>query len=392
MVILFITNGLEPGKDGVGDYTRLLAAECIRQNHSCCLMSLNDSYVSQPVESIDFIDGFSIPILRLPNRLSWKKRVELAVNFRARHAVDWISLQFVCYGFNRKGVVWNLARYFEPIIGDNPLHVMFHETWIGAGKPFSIKDRLVGKMQRYYIRKLFSRLKPHLVNASNPFYVAQLQNIGMPAVEAPLFSNITVNFAEDEFHIPEALIQAGVCDERGLHENLWLGLFFGALYAEWKAEPFMGILGSAAGKAGKRICLIGAGRMGGPGNVRWEKLQKNYAEAVDFITVGECTPLQISTLMRVADFGVAATPRHLLGKSSSATAMLDHGLPVIVTRDEFVPEAPSTRPLDPLVHRCDAELESKLQKGLPKRAPRDRKPEVVATFIRALAELKGPLK
>ena len=118
MVILFLTSCLEPGKDGVGDYTRLLAAECIRRHQACSIMALNDPYVSQPVESTESVDGIPLSTLRLPARLSWEKRVELAVAFRAQRSVDWISLQFVSYGFNRKGIVRNLARHLEPILAE----------------------------------------------------------------------------------------------------------------------------------------------------------------------------------------------------------------------------------------------------------------------------------
>ena len=52
MVILFLTGCLQPGKDGVGDYTRLLARECIRQGQACCLIALDDPYVREPMEFI----------------------------------------------------------------------------------------------------------------------------------------------------------------------------------------------------------------------------------------------------------------------------------------------------------------------------------------------------
>ena len=42
MKLLFLCSSLEPGRDGVGDYTRRLAGECLRQGHEVRLLSLND--------------------------------------------------------------------------------------------------------------------------------------------------------------------------------------------------------------------------------------------------------------------------------------------------------------------------------------------------------------
>ena len=389
MVILFLTTGLEPGKDGVGDYTRLLAAECIRRQQACRLISLNDVFVSLPIESSEFVDGVEMPILRLPASLSQEERVRLAIEFQARRPVDWISLQFVCYGFNPKGVVWSLAGFLEPIIGDHPLHVMFHETWIGIDKGASFKAHVVGAIQRYFIRQLFQRLKPRLVTTSTRFYVSLLDGIGLSTIETPLSSNLPVQPPGDGSDLPDKLVQAGICDRSGAHPDRWMGLFFGALYPEWKAEPFMQIMASATQKSGKRVCLVSAGRLGAPGKIRWEKLQEAYSEAIDFVALGECTPAQISALMHVADFGVSNTAWYLLGKSSSTATMLDHGLPVIVTDYDSGQVAASSQSENPLIHLCDETLEAKLWKGLPRRPARYGGGETAEKFIGYLAKLTG---
>jgi hypothetical protein len=43
---------------------------------------------------------------------------------------------------------------------------------------------------------------------------------------------------------------------------------------------------------------------------------------------------QISSVLHTADFGIATTPLALIGKSATAAAMFDHGLPVIVNRED----------------------------------------------------------
>jgi hypothetical protein len=92
--------------------------------------------------------------------------------------------------------------------------------------------------------------------------------------------------------------------------------------------------------------------------------------------------------MLAADFGVAASPWQLIGKSGSAAAMLDHGLPVIVSRDDFQAAVTSAPPGDLLLHHCDPSLESKLAAGLSKRLAHDRVNDVAREFIRLLAGMK----
>lgn len=375
MTILFLNTCLEPGKDGVGDYTHLLAGECIRHNHECLMLALNDPYVSEPVESIDSANGISM--LRLPACLDWGKRVKLAEAFRAQCSPDWISLQFVPYGFNRKGLIKNLTHHLQSIMTGHSVHVMFHELWIGVGAAPLFRDRIVGRLQRYYVEKLIRHLRPSLVTTTNPFYLSMLKSIGVSAVELPLFGNIPVNNNGSEADIPKALVQSGICNEKGLHPGHQLGLFFGALYPEWKSEPFMGIFIAASAKSQIRPCLINAGRLGNSGEAVWKKLQNDYARAVDFITLGECSAPQISVLLHLADFGLATSPWYLLGKSGSVAAMLDHGLPVIVTRDESSPAVSKFEATDSLLHRCDATLESKLVTGLAKR-PAHQNLEIIA--------------
>ncbi len=371
----------------MGDYTRSLAAEYVRQNHSCLLLALNDPFVSQPTESTERLAGILIPILRLPNALSWKQRSALAADFQSRHHVDWISLQFVCYGFNCKGIVMNLADYLEPIILGRPVHVMFHELWIGVGEASPFKRRIVGRIQRHYITRMLRQLKPRLITTSNSFYRSLLNEAGIHAIEMPLAGSIPIRSATDKLLISDALLEAGICDEQGNHPDRQVGLFFGALYQEWKAEPFMNYFIAARKKEGVRPCLISAGRAGKPGQILWAQLQKDYAETIDFIALGECDVEQVAVLMQIADFGLATTPEYLLGKSSSVAVMLDHGLPVIVTRLES--KSAAFLPDDPLVHLCDNALAAKLKMGLPRRAPRNGVKFLAQNFTRKLADASG---
>lgn len=369
MRILFLCGGLEPGRDGVGDYTRRLAAECVRLGHECRIVSLNDQ-TAPGTEERDYV--------RCPAAAPWPARVEKARGVVQAFRPDWISLQFVPYGFQPKGMPRRLARGVKAIAGETPLQIMFHELWIGSADRARLKDRLVGTLQRFCIARLVRTLRPAAVHTSNPTYVALLRKIGVGARLLPLFGNIPVAAGGPGF--PGELARAGIAAaERGAW---WLGLFFGTLHPQWEPQPFLDILLSAARKAGRRAGLISVGRMGAAGGAIWEGMRREHGDKITFVDFGEQPGERISALMKLADFGVAASPWNLVGKSGSAAAMLDHGLPVIVTRGE---EIAGIGPLaDPLLFRCDGGLESRLVNGLPRREAMSRAPEVAARFLESL--------
>jgi hypothetical protein len=67
--ITFPTRSAEPGKDGVADYTRILAAECARRGAACQIVALHDRHVDRIVTARAAAD---VDVLRLPRRLRWR--------------------------------------------------------------------------------------------------------------------------------------------------------------------------------------------------------------------------------------------------------------------------------------------------------------------------------
>jgi hypothetical protein len=61
---------------------------------------------------------------------------------------------------------------------------------------------------------------------------------------------------------------------------------------------------------------------------------ERYNAEIQFQRFGEQSFENISQFFLSVDFGVATTPLSLIGKSSTVAAMLDHGLPVIVSRND----------------------------------------------------------
>jgi len=214
-----------------------------------------------------------------------------------------------------------------------------------------------------------------------PFWVSCRWRSGFTATELPLFGNIPVLDLGPEPLLPAQLAAAGVPADPAGRNGWWLALFFGTLHPEWQPEPLTGILSRAAKRAGKRLCMVSAGRMGASGEALWEKMSRENGPEIVFVKCGEQSGGQISTLLQIADFGIAVTPWELMGKSGTVAAMLDHGLPVLYTRDNGNAEGSAE---SPLFHRCDAALEAKLVAGLQKQEPNPRVREICARFLAAL--------
>ena len=304
--ILFLAGSIEPGKDGVGDYARTLACECAHGGHETFLLSLNDTWVSGSAEAPSE--------LRLGARMPWPDRVNAARAFLRGIQPDWVSLQYVPYSFHPTGLNFALPQILSAIIGRTPSQCMFHEIWIGAQTGAPVQAKLLGFCQRKIIQAVAKTLVCRTIHTSNFVYARLLARYGIEAKQLPLFGSVSVFATRNE--------------PRGSDGTLSLGLF-GSIHPEWNPDEMLGALR----KLGRPIRLSHVGRIG-PGESVWTDLSGRYQPEIEFRRLGEQSLENISQFFSSVDFGVATTPLSLIGKSASVAAMLDHGLPVIINRND----------------------------------------------------------
>jgi len=305
--ILFIAGSLEPGRDGVGDYTRTLAGECRRLGHETFLMSLNDSWIDKPSRGDRE--------LRLLSTMPWVSRIKAGRTFVAENHPDLVSLQYVPYSFHPTGLSFALPKIVEAIIGRVTAHLMLHELWIGGQIRAPFKVKVFGFCQRKIIKSLVTGMACRVIHTSNAVYARLLSRHGIEAKILPLFGSVPV--------IPNAVVAPR-------NDNaLRLGLF-GSIHPEWSPEELFARLQAL----GKPIQVGHIGRIG-PGESLWNEVVQRYAAEIRFQRFGEQSLENISQFFLSLDFGVATTPLSLIGKSSTVAAMLDHGLPVIVSRNDI---------------------------------------------------------
>src|SRR5258708_22206609 len=93
------------------------------------------------------MEGKSIKTFRFDLGLSWNARSVRARLWIEAFSPDWISLQFVCFGFNSKGFVHDLVKPLSRICEGYRIHWMFHELWVGIDADARLKLRVWGWFQ-----------------------------------------------------------------------------------------------------------------------------------------------------------------------------------------------------------------------------------------------------
>ncbi|SRR5579862_1172385 len=321
MRIAFVCSSLEPGRDGVGDYCRGLAEELTALGHEAALVAFNDRFIA------DFAAVQETPaLLRLPRNLEWKKKTRLARAFLDKFQPGWVSIQFVCYGFNDRGIVAGQAKHLKALAAGRRAHVMLHELWIGEESGASLKHWVIGRIQKACILSFLKQLKPDAAHVADASFRGILARNGFRAGLLPLFGNIPI--VTPAGWMAAELLKLGVTPEnRG--EYCIIGVF-GAIPPEWSVEDFLQAVSQPAGELGKRLILLTIG-IHSPESL--EKLRA-ISGRIPVVSFGPETPEHISEFLREIDFGAATSPWSLLGKSGAAAAMLEHGLPVLVFRDD----------------------------------------------------------
>lgn len=306
---IFICGSLEPGRDGVGDYSRRLAAELTRQKLKVGIIAYRDRYVNSVLFSDQQEDGVLIPVLRLGETLSRKERMDAAKDWIEKQDPQWLSLQFVPYSYHNKGLPWRLGFDMSKLGKGRIWHIMFHELWIEASDK---KGMVIAFLQKCIIKLLARQLKPLVVHTHLPVYKVRLGQVSIKAKKLPIFSNFNCRGTVMEKTDPD-LVKIG---------------FFSQFTFRPSIITFLGKLSRELLMEGQdvRILLIG-----GNGSKR-EELEKELTRIPGLyykvFSTGFLGQAELSEELMKCDLGVTPVPKHVLGKSGSVAAFLSFGIPV----------------------------------------------------------------
>jgi hypothetical protein len=88
------------------------------------------------------------------------------------------------------------------------------------------------------------------------------------------------------------------------------------------------------GRFQKRLVLVFCGRSNLSAEA-FHQLRLLLRNRAELVVAGERSDVEISKILQCLDLGLATTPRQNIQKSGSVAAMLEHGLHVLVTRDDW---------------------------------------------------------
>lgn len=376
MRIIFFCGSLEPGRDGVGDYVRSLAHQCRESGHTTLSIALNDRHLEPWFTHDDPLE------IRHSVRTPPSARVDFVHEQVAEFKPDAICWNVVPYGFNRRGFMPGWLTRLVHRLEAYPQHVMLHELWIGAERGASWKDRCQGGLQRLRLLRWLNEFRIRTVDTSNITYRTMLQRAGVRAGILPMIGNVPLpaDAAPSTTATPPA------------PGAPWKGVIFGSIHPQWDPVPTYRWLQQAARHTRRPVEITAIGHAGA-GLEHARSAVADFEPEIRWHDEG-MQPLDvISKTLLASDFGLALHPWALIGKSGTAAALSEHGLPVLVPRDDWHldPPAPSPIPSSRVIRLHNLppeEFEGWIARRGP---PASRLPELVNRLLARLEPATSPV-
>ena len=325
MRIVFICNCLEPGRDGVGDYTRRLGEQIVVLGHNAAAIALNDDFVSAYDTDNASAPTGKLQILRIPASLSLKERTALAKKFTADFNPDWVSLQFVIFGYHAKGLPFGLGKQLKALAPGKNWSIMFHELWVAMEQEAQFKHNIWGHLQRLIIKSLLKALQPKVVFTHTSLYISELKELGVAAFMLPLFGNI-----------PRLSALGAIPDRSYIDVKQPLNMvLFGNIHTHTPVNSFAAEAAAFSSKYKVPVNLLLSGRNGTEQQL-WVNEWK--AAGLNVKVLGEQAPEDISALFSAAVLGISTTPVAVIEKSGSVAAMHEHRLTVLNVSAQWQPK------------------------------------------------------
>lgn len=316
MKILFICGSAEHGKDGVGDYTRRLCGELIRMGHNVQILSICDFQVTSFSREFQEIEGTKVEVNRIPVAASNSQRLIWSQNCINYFKPEWISLQYVPYSFNPKGLPFWLPSFLKKLKGNHKLHIMFHELWLGIDSESSYRHRCIGKLQQLIINKIIHTTRTQCVNTQNKLYQFFLQSHNIDAHILPICGNIPMTAAKNQANKFTQIV------------------LFGTIHPGAPFKDFIDDLEGCKSKLNKPIKFVFIGNNGSELSNYIKVLENNN---IKYEVLGIQTESIISQVLIDSDYGISTTPYFQTEKSGVYAAYKEHQINTICVSRNWTP-------------------------------------------------------
>lgn len=314
--IVFLCGCLEPGKDGVGDYTRRLSEKLSGFGVHSLLIALADPFIHNG--KIQKQGSEKVQIIRYSKFKTQNDVFKAAASEITVFNPEWVSIQFVPFAYSEKGIPFGIGKKMADLCRDRLVQIMFHELWLGMEINPELKYALWGRIQRMVFLDLLKRLNPECIHTHSDWYLSNLKKLGFKVEKLPLFSNIP---------LPAVFTRrrnySGITS---IQDKTIRFLIFGHISTGAPVEEFVSELKNIAVRHQINCTLTCCGKNSGELE-RWKTAWQNAGFSTS--VRGLMDESEISKLIGESDIGIATTPLAVIEKSGSFMALMEHGLPVI---------------------------------------------------------------
>lgn len=335
MKILFITGSLQPGKDGVGDYCRLLACELQKRVSYVHIVSLYDKNVETILEEEQCIGEAKIKTTRIPWSSKLASRIEVYCSLQAQYEFSLISFHYVPYAYHSRGLPIWLVSFLKKTKQKTVFQIMLHELWIGFGTQSPLKHQIVGFFQQRILKKIISVLKPKYITTSNYLYQSILQKAGIDSKVINLFSNIPFLFqSESDWERLNKKFESNLFKSA----NCTIGIF-GYIHPEANLLATIADVIKATEDSETDFAVLSFGRQGALGELYWDELKLAFKQdsQVKFERLGLLEAPEVSYILQNINLAISCTPAAFIGKSGVYAAFRSHNVPVVMSNNEVIP-------------------------------------------------------
>lgn len=316
MKVLFICGSAEPGKDGVGDYTRRMCGGLLKNNYDAQIISLCDHEAVSFITANQTVEDTAVKVYRIPvsatnnQRFIWLQ--EVIDNFKP----DLISLQFVPYSFQAKGLPFWMPSFLKKLKGNHKWHVMFHELWLGIDIESSFKHKCIGKLQEIIIERLIHKIEPEFITTQNRLYQFFLKSHTISADVLPICGNI-----------PLAAVKK-------VAKEFTQFVLFGTIHPGAPFEDFIEDLLISSDEFKKPYKFVFIGKNGAE-ITNYSRILASYD--IPFEVLGIQSEEKISEVLTNSDFGISTTPYYQTEKSGVYAAYREHQINTICVSRKWTP-------------------------------------------------------
>jgi len=330
MKVMFLCSSLQPGKDGVGDYNRRLVAELTKKNYQVVLVSCNERELDADREE-EITGGASIiKIYRLSGSNSWEQRMNKIQGYLDGFDPEWLSLHYVPYAFHPKGLPAKFVSIVKSLRLRAKTQIVFHEIWQGESSESTVKDKIIGFVQRRMAFKLIKITNAMHITTTNDYYKNCFVKRGIKATRIPVFSNMPVGKASGRVVLNT--LPAEIDDK----DKYVLGVFFGGFHShEDLAGNLKALAANIKSQLDKELIVTHIGRSGG---IEQEIETLKAATGLKCFVLGEWSEQDVADYLLHADVGLSNYPKVLYEKSGSIAALLNNSCPVILLKKSFEPD------------------------------------------------------